>query len=320
MSMTWASDRSRCSSPSRVLRSKRSGNAQRNSTAIAAKTTSLMVLSMRGSQSKPWSRPWVTASLSVITRAATVAKTIAMLKARARIVVRCSRTWEAPGLTPAPRRPGRRDRGRPWSARVRRSARGSAVRAARRSRRRARRRAGPRPRGARRRHVASSRPATRPEPETVAFGAPMPLRPDTRPIDLEPGGRGMGFFDRLKDALGGDHHDRDDAAVGLHRAPRTAPSTSTRTPPSPTATPSVTGGKHAARTAPAVEWRTPIARRPSTPGAARDPVTGATGSRHASPRDEDVDCAPKRAPGSRRRSPRYGGRSRRGDASTIRPR
>ena len=63
---------------------------------MAAKTMSLMVLSMRGSQSKPLSRPSVTASFRVITRATTVATTIVTLTVRARTVVRCNRTCEAP--------------------------------------------------------------------------------------------------------------------------------------------------------------------------------------------------------------------------------
>ena len=51
-SITCASERSWWSSASSRRRSSRSGSAHRNSTAIAAKTTSLMVLSISGSQSK----------------------------------------------------------------------------------------------------------------------------------------------------------------------------------------------------------------------------------------------------------------------------
>ena len=57
----------------------------------------------------------------------------------------------------------------------------------------------------------------------------------------------MGFFDSLKDALGGDHHDRDDAAVDStapleqprHVDPHAAESDGDAAV--------VTGGKHAAR-------------------------------------------------------------------------
>ena len=76
MSITWASERSWCSSASSRRRSSRSGSAHRNSTAIAAKTTSLMVLSISGSQSKLLFGPSSAASTSTSTSATRDAATI----------------------------------------------------------------------------------------------------------------------------------------------------------------------------------------------------------------------------------------------------
>ena len=77
----------------------RSGNAHRNSTAIAGEDQVVDRCSRSAAASRSRrSRPSVTASRRVNTRATTVATTIVTLMVRARSVVRRSRTCDCPGL------------------------------------------------------------------------------------------------------------------------------------------------------------------------------------------------------------------------------
>jgi hypothetical protein len=75
------------------------------------------------------------------------------------------------------------------------------------------------------------------------------VEPDTRLIDLESGGRGMGFFDNLKDALGGDREDDGAAAVSAVSSVPVSARHVDHAAPAERADDAamVTGGKHAAR-------------------------------------------------------------------------